>query len=87
MSKFFSAKFSALTPYTPGEQPKDAQYVKLNTNESPFSLPASVADAVKNEAAKLQLYSDPESTALTELNLTLRAIFLSVTSATEQCIR
>ena len=67
MSKFFSAKFSALTPYTPGEQPKDAQYVKLNTNESPFCLPTSVADAVKNEASKLQLYSDPESTALTEL--------------------
>ncbi len=67
MSKFFSAKFSALTPYTPGEQPKDAQYVKLNTNESPFSLPSSVAEAVKGEASKLQLYSDPESLVLTEL--------------------
>ena len=67
MSKFFSAKFSALTPYAPGEQPKDAQYVKLNTNESPFFLPSSVAEAVKGEASKLQLYSDPESSALTEL--------------------
>ena len=66
MSKFFSAKYAALTPYVPGEQPKDAQYIKLNTNESPFAPPKSVVDAAKAEAGKLQLYSDPESTALTE---------------------
>ena len=66
MSKFFSAKYAALTPYVPGEQPKDAQYIKLNTNESPFAPPQSVVDAAKAEAGKLQLYSDPESTALTE---------------------
>ena len=66
MSRFFSAKYAALTPYTPGEQPKDAQYIKLNTNESPFTPPASVVEAAKSEAAKLHLYSDPESALLTE---------------------
>lgn len=66
MSKFFSAKYAALAPYVPGEQPKDAQYIKLNTNESPFAPPASVAEAARREAEKLQLYSDPECSALTE---------------------
>ena len=64
MSKFFTEKFANLTPYTPGEQPRDMQYVKLNTNESPFPPSAGVSAAVAKECGKLQLYSDPESTAL-----------------------
>ena len=36
MSRFFSENTLAQPPYTPGEQPQDKQYVKLNTNESPF---------------------------------------------------
>ncbi len=66
MSKFFSKKYAALTPYVPGEQPKDMQYIKLNTNESPFPPPPSVAEIVKSEAGKAQLYSDPECTMLVE---------------------
>ena len=64
MSRFFSSKYSTLVPYVPGEQPKDMQYIKLNTNESPYPPSASVASAVAKEAGKLQLYSDPECTAL-----------------------
>lgn len=62
-----STKFSALTPYTPGEQPKEKKYIKLNTNESPFPPPLSVSEAAKREAASAQLYSDPENTKLIEL--------------------
>ncbi len=64
MSRFFTEKYASLTPYTPGEQPRDMQYVKLNTNESPFPPSPGVAAAVAAECSKLQLYSDPESTAL-----------------------
>ncbi len=62
MSKFFTSKLKNLTPYTPGEQPKDMQYIKLNTNESPFAPSKAVSEAVLNESKKLQLYSDPECT-------------------------
>jgi len=59
MSKYFSSKFDKLTPYTPGEQPQNRKYVKLNTNESPFK-PSPKAQTLAAEAIKnLQLYSDP----------------------------
>ena len=60
MSRFFSENFASLTPYTPGEQPKERQYVKLNTNESPFPPAPGVTAAVAEQAGRLQLYSDPE---------------------------
>ena len=60
MSRFFSEKFSNLIPYTPGEQPTDQQYIKLNTNESPFP-PSPKAQAYAAKAAEqLMLYPDPE---------------------------
>ena len=64
MSRFFSDNFASLTPYTPGEQPKERQFVKLNTNESPFPPAPGVAAAVSQQAEKLQLYSDPEISTL-----------------------
>ncbi len=67
MSKFFSKKYEKLTPYTPGEQPQDMQYIKLNTNESPFPPHTAVAQAVAGEIEKLRLYSDPDSKTLTAL--------------------
>ena len=59
MSRFFSHRLSELVPYTPGEQPRDMQYIKLNTNESPFPPSPSVIRAAEAEAGRLQLYSDP----------------------------
>ncbi len=64
MSRFFSKKYSTLVPYTPGEQPKNVKYIKLNTNESPYPPSKGVMAAVANEASQLQLYSDPECSAL-----------------------
>ena len=65
MSRFFSAKYKSLVSYTPGEQPRDRKYIKLNTNESPFP-PSEKAVAYAMEAAKmLNLYPDPECTGLT----------------------
>ena len=65
MSRYFSKKYDALVPYTPGEQPKDNKdIIKLNTNESPFPPHPAVAEAVAEECERLNLYSDPEGTAL-----------------------
>ncbi len=61
MSRFLNKKYLSLKEYTPGEQPQDQQYIKLNTNESPFPPSQSVLDAVNaEEVNKLNLYSDPE---------------------------
>lgn len=64
MSKFLNNNLSNLVPYTPGEQPQDKQYIKLNTNESPFPPSENVSKAVLEESSKLQLYSDPECVEL-----------------------
>lgn len=61
MSTFFSGSLKNLAPYTPGEQPQDQQYVKLNTNESPYPpSPGVIAALNAKEIADLRLYSDPE---------------------------
>lgn len=66
MSRFFSPRHASLAAYTPGEQPQDRRYVKLNTNESPFPPSPAVVQAAAAEAARLQLYSDPESAIATK---------------------
>ena len=65
MSRFFTESLKALQPYVPGEQPQDMQYVKLNTNESPFpASPRAVAAINGEEVSRLYLYSDPDCKAL-----------------------
>jgi len=65
MSQFWSAVVHGLTPYVPGEQPKLANLVKLNTNENPYGPSPKVLDAVRAEAADtLRLYPDPNSDRL-----------------------
>ncbi len=64
MSDYLIKKYAGLTPYVPGEQPRDRVFIKLNTNESPFPPSPGVAAAVEKEAGNLALYSDPECTDL-----------------------
>ena len=64
MSRFLSPTLSHLEPYTPGEQPQDRSYVKLNTNESPYPPAPAVLEAIQKETGRLQLYPDPACAAL-----------------------
>ena len=67
MSRFFSSKYSALEPYVPGEQPSGmSEYVKLNTNESPFPPSAAAKEYALRSTRALNLYSDPDSVELTK---------------------
>jgi histidinol-phosphate aminotransferase len=54
-----------LEPYVPGEQPRIANLVKLNTNENPYPPSSRVLDAIHEAAEQgLERYPDPESIAL-----------------------
>ncbi|MBZ2168460.1 histidinol-phosphate transaminase [Marinobacter sp. F4216] len=65
MSKFWSPLVNDLVPYVPGEQPKVANLIKLNTNESPFGPSPKVIAAVQAELNDtLRLYPDPEGESL-----------------------
>lgn len=67
MSRFLDKRFAELTAYTPGEQPQDRKYVKLNTNESPYPPAPGVIEAINSkEVADLRLYSDPAARVLTK---------------------
>ncbi len=65
MSRFWSSVVHGLTPYVPGEQPKRADLVKLNTNENPYPPSPRALEAMRAEAAAtLRLYPDPNADAL-----------------------
>lgn len=67
MSKFTSPLINGIVPYVPGEQPRDKQYVKLNTNENPYFTSESAAKSVNFDLLSgLNRYSDPESNSLIE---------------------
>lgn len=67
MSRFFSSAHSSLNAYVPGEQPKNCEYLKLNTNESPYPPSPSVFEVFdKFDTSSLRLYPDPECVDFTE---------------------
>ncbi len=57
----------ALTPYTPGEQPKDRSVIKLNTNENPYPPSPLVEKVLASfDLDRLRRYPDPVFTELRE---------------------
>ena len=68
MSRFWSKVVTGLTPYVPGEQPKLANLIKLNTNENPYPPSPRVLAAIQAElgddGARLRLYPDPNADLL-----------------------
>ena len=67
MSRYTTDLINGIEPYTPGEQPRDKRYIKLNTNENPFySSPSAVARISESVLQNLNRYSDPECTELTK---------------------
>ena len=67
MSRFYDKAYDKLTTYTPGEQPRNvSEYIKLNTNESPFPPSKKALELARDELMKLNLYPDPEAKGLRE---------------------
>ena len=68
MSKFWNDKIKEIEPYVPGEQPKDKKYIKLNTNENPYSPSEKVIEKIKSmNLEDLKLYPDPDVSKLREV--------------------
>lgn len=58
-------KVRKVVPYTPGEQPKRLDIIKLNTNECPYPPSPKVTEAIcQFQADKLRLYPDPTAAEL-----------------------
>jgi histidinol-phosphate aminotransferase len=59
-NKYWSDSIKELIPYTPGEQPKNRKFIKLNTNESPYSPSPKVLEAIRDSTnSDLRLYPNP----------------------------
>lgn len=66
MSRFWSPVIHSLSPYVPGEQPKQDDVVKLNTNENPYPPSPDVRAAIAAATDRLRLYPDPAASGLRE---------------------
>ncbi len=65
MKSYFRPEIDAMSGYTPGEQPKVANLIKLNTNENPYPPSPRVREALQAaDYARLRLYPDPAADAL-----------------------
>lgn len=58
-------KIRKVEPYTPGEQPKDKNIIKLNTNENPYG-PSPRLLQIQQNMEELRLYSDPTAGVLVD---------------------
>ena len=57
-----------VVPYLPGEQPHEADMIKLNTNENPYPPSPKAAEAIRRVAEEdtLRLYPDPTAAELVQ---------------------
>jgi histidinol-phosphate aminotransferase len=84
--KFWEENIRRVTPYTPGEQPKISDMIKLNTNECPYPPSPMVEQAIKSmDSDKLRLYPDPEAAKLVDAlaeyyNVNSNQVFVGVGS-------
>lgn len=65
--RLWEDKIRKVVPYVPGEQPNEADMVKLNTNENPYPPAPGVQEVLRNmDAERMRLYPDPTVGALVE---------------------
>lgn len=64
MSEFLRPNIRAMAGYTPGEQPRDGAFIKLNTNENPYPPSPRVFEAIRATLTgdRLRKYPDPVGT-------------------------
>lgn len=89
MSRYFSGKYASLIPYVPGEQPKNREYIKLNTNENPYPPSAKAIEYASKAAKSLELYSDPDCLLLHKAiadNLGVKASQVMATNGSDEIL-
>ncbi len=68
MKSYFRKEIDAIAGYTPGEQPKMSNLIKLNTNENPYPPSPQVQEVLRNfDPARLRRYPDPTADALRDI--------------------
>ena len=59
MNQYWSRRIREAVPYTPGEQPKNRKFIKLNTNECPYPPSPRAAEAIRGAAGGAAALSRP----------------------------
>lgn len=82
--KAWEKNIRKVVPYTPGEQPKERDVIKLNTNENPYPPSPKVLEA-KLELERLRLYPDDKAKILVDAladyhNINADQVFVGVGS-------
>lgn len=86
MNNSWEKNVRRVVPYTPGEQPKLSNVIKLNTNENPYPPTSAVRELLDSyDCGKMRLYPDPDSTVLVDAiaeryNLKSSQVFVGVGS-------